>query len=59
MRNRNNNSSSGRPVARRAEQFTNFPVVKEPMELMDFFVQMKMEKIDIITSRLVNVFSIK
>ena len=38
MRYRNNNSSSGRPVARRAEQFTNFPVVKEPMELMDFLM---------------------
>ena len=37
MRNRNNNS--GRPMARRAEQYTNLPIVKEPMELMDFLVQ--------------------
>ena len=37
MRNRNNNS--GRPMARRAEQYTNLPIVKEPMELMDFLIQ--------------------
>lgn len=37
MRNRNNNS--GRPIARRAEQYTNLPVVREPMELIDFLIQ--------------------
>ena len=36
MRNRNN--TLGRPIARRAEQYTNLPVVKEPIELMDFLI---------------------
>lgn len=36
MRNRNN--TSDRPRARRADQCTNFPTVKEPIELMDFLV---------------------
>ncbi|MBR3895960.1 MAG: RluA family pseudouridine synthase [Bacteroidaceae bacterium] len=36
MRNRNN---TGRPIARRAEQFTNLPVVKEPAELMTFLME--------------------
>ncbi|MBR4845340.1 MAG: RNA pseudouridine synthase, partial [Bacteroidaceae bacterium] len=36
MRNRNNNT--GRPVHRRAEQFTNFPAIKEPIGLMDFLI---------------------
>ena len=36
MRNRNN--TPGRPIARRAEQYTNLPVVKEPIELMDFLI---------------------
>ena len=35
MRNRNNN---GRPMARRAEQYTNFPAVKEPIGLMEFLI---------------------
>ena len=36
MRNRNNNT--GRPIHRRAEQFTNFPAIKEPIGLMDFLI---------------------
>lgn len=36
MRNRNNNN--GQPPLRRAEQFTNLPAVKEPMELMNFLI---------------------
>lgn len=36
MRNRNN--TSDRPIARRAEQFTNFPTVKQPIELLDFLI---------------------
>lgn len=38
MRNRNDNTPNRR-VARRAEQYTNFPVVKEPMELMTFLME--------------------
>lgn len=37
MRKRNNNTSN-RPMARQADQFTNFPIVKEPAELMDFLI---------------------
>lgn len=36
MRNRNN--TPGRPIARKAEQFTNMPAVKEPIGLMDFLI---------------------
>lgn len=36
MRNKNN---TGRPIARRAEQFTNLPIVKEPAELMTFLME--------------------
>ena len=36
MRNRNN--TPGRPIARKAEQFTNMPTVKEPIGLMDFLI---------------------
>ena len=36
MRNKNN---TGRPIVRRAEQFTNLPVVKEPTELMAFLME--------------------
>ena len=37
MRNRNN-SSNARPMPRMAEQYTNFPAVKEPIGLMDFLI---------------------
>ena len=36
MRNRNN--TPGRPIAKRAEQYTYLPAVKEPIELMDFLI---------------------
>ena len=36
MRNRNN--TPDRPIAKRAEQYTNLPAVKEPIELMDFLI---------------------
>ena len=36
MRNRNN--TPGRPIARKAEQFTNMPTVKAPIGLMDFLI---------------------
>lgn len=38
MRNRNSNND-GRPVARRADQYTNLPIVREPIELMTFLIQ--------------------
>ncbi len=36
MRNRNN--TPGRPIARKAEQFTNMPAIKAPIGLMDFLI---------------------
>lgn len=37
MRNRNSGDTN-RPVARRSEQFTNMPAVKEPIGLMEFLI---------------------
>lgn len=39
MRNRNNRDNNRRPSIARGAQYTDFPVVKEPMELMDFLMQ--------------------
>ena len=39
MRNKKKSNVTGKPIARRSEQYTNFPIVKEPVELMTFLME--------------------